>query len=466
MACAAALSMSVGASAQDRRAPRPDPADPRAAAAALEHRSALSAYRRVGGEDPPPLAWRDANDTVARIGGWRAYAREAQGGLRRCARIRARRSRAGSRAVRPAGRRCRATSGARRAQGARAMRRRSVKASLPILVLAAGLAGCATLEPDAALAPVKAAATAHLGGKSVTLPSGTDDDATVDARVAELLRAPLDSDAALQVALLNHRGLRASLHDIGMADALRVQDSSLPNPGFSFGRFKSGDESEIDRSLHFSLARVIALPWLRDAAQQRLKATQSAVALKVVQHGMDTRRAWVRAVAARENLRYAQQVMRAAEAGADLARRMQARLGDRLRAAAVRLGRRPHARPRASTCSPCTAAAGDRDQRALRGARGLRRLPPAYDIARPRRDRAAEAAHRRRELLRYNGMLIGVFELLADARSQIASVNASIEALRDFWLARPTSTWPSSASPCSTPTASAGPAAAEAGAGH
>ena len=79
MACAAALSMSVGASAQDRRAPRPDPADPRAAAAALEHRSALSAYRRVGGEDPPPLAWRDANDTVARIGGWRAYAREAQG---------------------------------------------------------------------------------------------------------------------------------------------------------------------------------------------------------------------------------------------------------------------------------------------------------------------------------------------------------------------------------------------------
>jgi len=38
-------------------------------------------------------------------------------------------------------------------------------------------------------------------------------------------------------------------------------------------------------------------------------------------------------------------------------------------------------------------------------------------------------------LLRYNGMLISVFELLADARDQIASVNASIEALRDFWLA-------------------------------
>ena len=38
-------------------------------------------------------------------------------------------------------------------------------------------------------------------------------------------------------------------------------------------------------------------------------------------------------------------------------------------------------------------------------------------------------------MLRYNGMLISVFELLADAREQVASVNASVEALRDFWLA-------------------------------
>jgi outer membrane protein TolC len=37
--------------------------------------------------------------------------------------------------------------------------------------------------------------------------------------------------------------------------------------------------------------------------------------------------------------------------------------------------------------------------------------------------------------LRYNGMLISVFELIADAREQVLSVNASIEALRDFWLA-------------------------------
>ena len=39
-------------------------------------------------------------------------------------------------------------------------------------------------------------------------------------------------------------------------------------------------------------------------------------------------------------------------------------------------------------------------------------------------------------MLRYNGMLIGVFDLLADARAQIGSVNSYIETLRDFWIAQ------------------------------
>lgn len=42
----------------------------------------------------------------------------------------------------------------------------------------------------------------------------------------------------------------------------------------------------------------------------------------------------------------------------------------------------------------------------------------------------------REKLLRYNGMLIGVFDLLADAREQARSVQAAIEAQRDAWIAR------------------------------
>lgn len=61
----------------------------------------------------------------------------------------------------------------------------------------------------------------------------------------------------------------------------------------------------------------------------------------------------------------------------------------------------------------------------------------AYDLARHYRDQVVPLRKRIAEenLLRYNGMLISVFELLADAREQVASVNAAIQASKDFWLA-------------------------------
>jgi hypothetical protein len=58
------------------KATRPDPLDPRASVPTLTYESSFLQYRRLGDENP--VAWREANDTVARIGGWRVYAREAQ----------------------------------------------------------------------------------------------------------------------------------------------------------------------------------------------------------------------------------------------------------------------------------------------------------------------------------------------------------------------------------------------------
>ncbi|WP_229428905.1 TolC family protein [Massilia sp. ST3] len=60
-----------------------------------------------------------------------------------------------------------------------------------------------------------------------------------------------------------------------------------------------------------------------------------------------------------------------------------------------------------------------------------------YDIAKQHRDQLVPLRKKISEevLLRYNGMLVSVFELLADARAQIAGVNAAIGAQRDFWIA-------------------------------
>jgi hypothetical protein len=54
------------------------PAQPPAssAAPALEYRSTFEGYKRF--DDVKVQPWRDSNTTVGQIGGWRAYAKEAQ----------------------------------------------------------------------------------------------------------------------------------------------------------------------------------------------------------------------------------------------------------------------------------------------------------------------------------------------------------------------------------------------------
>jgi outer membrane protein TolC len=62
----------------------------------------------------------------------------------------------------------------------------------------------------------------------------------------------------------------------------------------------------------------------------------------------------------------------------------------------------------------------------------------SYDIARHYRDQVAPLRKiiADEDLLRYNGMLLDPFQLLADTRANVTSSIAGIEALRDFWLAK------------------------------
>jgi outer membrane protein TolC len=61
----------------------------------------------------------------------------------------------------------------------------------------------------------------------------------------------------------------------------------------------------------------------------------------------------------------------------------------------------------------------------------------AYDLARHYRDEVVPLRKQISEenLLRYNGMLASVFELLADSKEQIAAVTGAVESLRDYWVA-------------------------------
>ena len=70
------LLLAAQAQAQSPATTRPDPLDPKAQVPSVRYESSFAQFRRIG--DDKPVAWREANDAVARIGGWRVYAREAQ----------------------------------------------------------------------------------------------------------------------------------------------------------------------------------------------------------------------------------------------------------------------------------------------------------------------------------------------------------------------------------------------------
>lgn len=73
----ALLSFAALASAQSSAArSKPNPSDPAAEVPQVVFRSAFARYQLYA--DQPVGSWREANELVNRIGGWRAYAREGQ----------------------------------------------------------------------------------------------------------------------------------------------------------------------------------------------------------------------------------------------------------------------------------------------------------------------------------------------------------------------------------------------------
>ena len=431
-----------------------------------------------------------------------------------------------------------------------------IRASLASLLL---LGGCATLSPDNGFdAAQETAKNRGLQQEAKWLRSDADVQ-SARATLEQLLSAPLSADAAVQIALLNNRALQATYADLGIAEADVVQAGRLRNPGFSFTRLRRADELEIERTFLFDILGLITMPVRTDLERRRFALTQSRVASEMLQVAADTRRAWHRAVSGRETAIYAGQVKEAAEASAELARRMaaagnfsaldqareqvfyaeataqvararQAATGERERLIQLmglwgddtqfKLPDRLPDLPKSPRAIKDIEAQALRQRLDVQGSiteadniatsLGLTRtlgfinvlelgyqrnnesgLPrqtgyeieirlPIFDwgTARNKRaefiymqavNRAADAAvkarsevretyqayrttydlakHYRDEIvplrkriseenvLRYNGMLISVFELLADARQQIASVNAYLEALRDFWIA-------------------------------
>jgi outer membrane protein TolC len=431
------------------------------------------------------------------------------------------------------------------------------------VLLAAALSGCASTAVEKQHRYVDEFAQANLGTGARWQNTGA---AMADAqqRAITLLDAPLTIAGAVELALLFSPAFQATLADSAAASATTTQSARLPNPVFTFERLVRSEQGiadlDIGRMLSVSLLELIFLPGriaAADAAQTQLslRAASSAVAAAT-----EARQAWVRAVAAAQSLQYAEQVMAAGEASAELAKRMyqvgnfsklqrarqqafyaeaaaqlaraqavsvasrealvralgldstlaakltlpprlpdlpaqpiaeatvaQAALDQRLdvqmaKASVAAAGKRYGFDTATSFMNAMHAAAVRNSETGKPPQRGyeLELALPVFDFGDARRlagragylaamhratQTAVDATSQVREqyaryskaydlaqlyraeivplqktiadetLLKYNGMLIGVFDLLAETRAQIGSVIQAIDAERDFWLA-------------------------------
>ena len=420
------------------------------------------------------------------------------------------------------------------------------------------LAGCASFSPDGGFGKVSQL-TQERTGQGVALQRSPEDAQIAQNRVAELLQAALTADAAVEVALLNNRGLQAKFGDLGIAESELVRAGRLKNPSLSFGRMSGGGGVEIERTVLFDILGLLTMPMAKEVGQQRFEQAQYQAAYDAVSLAADVRRAYFDAVAAQELAKFYEQVKETADVSNELAKwmlqagnfnklaqmREQAFYADATaqlaraqhQAAAQReklirlLGlygeqlnfRLPQRLPELpkQVLEPQNAEQTAMDKRldvqmAKRAAEATAKslhltnatrmvnvldvayknksesgaprangyeieleLPlfdfgstraaraqatymqavnrtaevavnarsevreaysayrTAYDLAQHYRDEVVPLRKRISEenLLRYNGMLIGVFELLADAREQVAGVTGYVQALRDFWVA-------------------------------
>ena len=187
----------------------------------------------------------------------------------------------------------------------------------PLLALL--LAGCASLQPEQDLADLQQLTTGRTAGVALEL---RRPDPQSEAAVAELLRQPLDAENAVRIALLNSPALQQALVTLDLSDALRVQAGRAPNPHFSIAELAEGEKREIERALKFDLVGLLLLPWRSQWQGRQHELAKLQAAQDIARLATEVRKAWINAVAAQQSLRYLQDVQVAAEASAELARRM------------------------------------------------------------------------------------------------------------------------------------------------
>ena len=187
-----------------------------------------------------------------------------------------------------------------------------------LIAAAASLSACRTFSPDGGMDTVAMVAGTGMN-KDVILVRSAEDAAAVQARVTRLLHGPLSADEAVQIALLNNLDLQAAYNRLGIAEALAVKASRPPALSFSFSDISTPVELDIERKVIGSLLSLLTMPARTRIADDRFAQAELRAAEETLRLAAQTRRAYVRAVAARQIVATLGEAKANAEASAELA---------------------------------------------------------------------------------------------------------------------------------------------------
>ena len=180
------------------------------------------------------------------------------------------------------------------------------------------LAGCASFSPDGGMNVVATVASETIKKDVVFI--RTNDDAEWARSAAQgLLRRGLTVDTAVQIALLNNRGLQAAYNELALAEADLVQESLPPNPTFAISRIAGNGALEIERQVVGDILALATLPFRSEIARQRFQKAQLRAAEETLRLAAEVRRAYYRAVAANELVGLLTETKASAESIAQLA---------------------------------------------------------------------------------------------------------------------------------------------------
>lgn len=183
------------------------------------------------------------------------------------------------------------------------------------------LSACQTFSPDGGMDFVAGVAGQEIG-KEVAVLRTPEQAASARARVDQLSRQSLTVDAAVQIALLNNRGLQAAYNELGLAEVTMVQASLPANPTFSIEQIASKTEIEFERRIIANILALATLPARATIAADRFHQAQLRAAEETLRVANDTRRAYYRAVAAREHVFILDQARSVADQVNELTKRL------------------------------------------------------------------------------------------------------------------------------------------------